>query len=156
VTSAPGEFMTEPTKTCPSCGGVILAVAKKCKHCKSYIDQAGPPATAALAGTSPAPLATSLSLATAQCAEREHPGRSQVPQLWRDAQKTVLHDGRCHRGRRSGGALHLPCAGIRCQQDQAVEDATGAALAATRARDREERPVSSGAGRSWSACSRPA
>ena len=26
------------TKQCPHCGGVVLAIAKKCKHCKSFLD----------------------------------------------------------------------------------------------------------------------
>ena len=131
--------MTEPTKTCPSCGGVILAVAKKCKHCKSYIDQAGPPATAALAGTSPAPLATKL--VTGHCPVC---GSVNIP-----GARKCLSCGATLRKRSStmvaaivvGAAVVLSISlalVIRCQQDQAVEDATGAALAATRARDREE------------------
>ncbi len=30
--------MTDKTKICPYCGGEILAIAKKCKHCKHFID----------------------------------------------------------------------------------------------------------------------
>jgi len=30
--------MEQATKRCPFCGEEILAVAKKCKHCKSYLD----------------------------------------------------------------------------------------------------------------------
>ena len=29
------------TKQCPYCGGVVLAIAKKCKHCKSFLDSPG-------------------------------------------------------------------------------------------------------------------
>ncbi len=29
--------MTNETKTCPFCGGEILATAKKCKHCKKFL-----------------------------------------------------------------------------------------------------------------------
>ena len=31
-----------PTKTCPRCGGVILAAAIKCKHCRSQISEPSP------------------------------------------------------------------------------------------------------------------
>ncbi|HVT82166.1 MAG TPA: PH domain-containing protein [Phycisphaerae bacterium] len=30
----------EPTKRCPFCGEVILAIAKKCKHCGEFLDRA--------------------------------------------------------------------------------------------------------------------
>lgn len=30
--------MSEDTKRCPFCGEIILAVARKCKHCDEYID----------------------------------------------------------------------------------------------------------------------
>ena len=33
----------EATKRCPFCGEVILAVAKKCKHCGEFLDRAVPP-----------------------------------------------------------------------------------------------------------------
>lgn len=41
-----------PTKPCPSCGGEILAVAKKCKHCKNWIIDARP---SDASGTTPKP-----------------------------------------------------------------------------------------------------
>jgi len=41
----------ESTKRCPFCGEVILAVARKCKHCGEFLDRAAPDAPAAL--TSP-------------------------------------------------------------------------------------------------------
>ncbi|RKY06411.1 MAG: hypothetical protein DRP56_07460 [Planctomycetota bacterium] len=28
----------DATKTCPHCGGIVLAIAKKCKYCKSFLD----------------------------------------------------------------------------------------------------------------------
>ncbi len=31
-----------PTKICPYCGEVILAVAKKCKHCHEYLQEDAP------------------------------------------------------------------------------------------------------------------
>jgi len=32
----------EPTKRCPFCGEVILAIARKCKHCGEFLDRAAP------------------------------------------------------------------------------------------------------------------
>jgi membrane protein YdbS with pleckstrin-like domain len=32
----------EPTKRCPFCGEVILAIAKKCKHCGEFLDRTTP------------------------------------------------------------------------------------------------------------------
>src|SRR4051812_13954158 len=29
----------EPTKRCPFCGEVILAIARKCKHCGEFLDR---------------------------------------------------------------------------------------------------------------------
>lgn len=31
--------MADETKPCPFCGEAILAVAKKCRHCRSYLDE---------------------------------------------------------------------------------------------------------------------
>ncbi len=38
-TAAGATMPTEPTKRCPFCGEVILAVAKKCKHCGEFLDR---------------------------------------------------------------------------------------------------------------------
>jgi hypothetical protein len=35
--------MTADTKNCPYCGEVIMAVAKKCRHCKEYLDPSARP-----------------------------------------------------------------------------------------------------------------
>ncbi len=35
-------FETEPTRRCPFCGEVILAIARKCKHCGEFLDRAAP------------------------------------------------------------------------------------------------------------------
>jgi hypothetical protein len=43
--------MEQATKPCPFCGEEILAVAKKCKYCKSYLDPTlapRPPASSSL------------------------------------------------------------------------------------------------------------
>lgn len=32
--------MSEDVKNCPLCGEEILAIAKKCRHCRSYLDPA--------------------------------------------------------------------------------------------------------------------
>lgn len=32
------DYMTDKTKICPYCGEEILATAKKCKHCKEWIN----------------------------------------------------------------------------------------------------------------------
>lgn len=44
--SAPGGVErrsgAEPTKRCPFCGEIILAYAKKCKHCGEFLDRAAP------------------------------------------------------------------------------------------------------------------
>ena len=42
----------EATKRCPFCGEVILAIARKCKHCGEYLDR---PAAEALTGGAAAP-----------------------------------------------------------------------------------------------------
>jgi membrane protein YdbS with pleckstrin-like domain len=57
----------EPTKRCPFCGEIILAIARKCKHCGEFLDRAAPalhapPVGAAgplTPGTAPAPGGTS-------------------------------------------------------------------------------------------------
>jgi membrane protein YdbS with pleckstrin-like domain len=41
----------EATKRCPFCGEVILAVARKCKHCGEFLDRAAPDGVATLTGT---------------------------------------------------------------------------------------------------------
>ena len=43
----------EATKRCPFCGEVILAVAKKCKHCGEFLDRSHPDAPSAAAPSSP-------------------------------------------------------------------------------------------------------
>jgi membrane protein YdbS with pleckstrin-like domain len=40
----------EATKRCPFCGEVILAVARKCKHCGEFLDRAAPDGAATLTG----------------------------------------------------------------------------------------------------------
>jgi membrane protein YdbS with pleckstrin-like domain len=47
----PSDASGEPTKRCPFCGEVILAVARKCKHCGEFLDRAEPGAAASLAST---------------------------------------------------------------------------------------------------------
>lgn len=37
--------MEESTKSCPFCGEEILVVAKKCKHCSSFLDESASPST---------------------------------------------------------------------------------------------------------------
>jgi membrane protein YdbS with pleckstrin-like domain len=44
----------EPTRRCPFCGEVILAVARKCKHCGEFLDRAAPDASAAALPTAAA------------------------------------------------------------------------------------------------------
>ncbi len=39
----------DATKRCPFCGEVILAMAKKCKHCGEFLDRAAPPPDATIA-----------------------------------------------------------------------------------------------------------
>src|SRR4029078_4657685 len=62
----------EATKRCPFCGEVILAIAKKCKHCGEFLDRAPPnPFSAASTGSpaaSPGASATSASPAAAGAA----------------------------------------------------------------------------------------
>jgi DNA-directed RNA polymerase subunit RPC12/RpoP len=36
VAAPPG---TEPTRPCPECGQLILAAARKCRHCKAWLDE---------------------------------------------------------------------------------------------------------------------
>ena len=53
----------EPTKRCPFCGEVILAIARKCKHCGEFLDRADPSAApmqtaAAPVPNAPAPIGT--------------------------------------------------------------------------------------------------
>src|SRR5881397_2101136 len=46
----------EPTKRCPFCGEVILAIAKKCKHCGEFLDRAAlSPGGGASGSATPAP-----------------------------------------------------------------------------------------------------
>src|SRR5689334_16527644 len=39
---ATSEVTAEPTKRCPFCGEVILAIARKCKHCGEFLDRGAP------------------------------------------------------------------------------------------------------------------
>jgi membrane protein YdbS with pleckstrin-like domain len=63
TTSAPAAPDLMPTKRCPFCGEVILAIARKCKHCGEFFDRAAPaphvPPTGTVGtftpGTPPAP-----------------------------------------------------------------------------------------------------
>ena len=51
--ATPVEADSDATKRCPFCGEVILAVAKKCKHCGEFLDR-GTPADPAAPTTAPA------------------------------------------------------------------------------------------------------
>lgn len=42
VAATPVGAAADATKRCPFCGEVILAVAKKCKHCGEFLDRAAP------------------------------------------------------------------------------------------------------------------
>jgi membrane protein YdbS with pleckstrin-like domain len=48
--AAAGAPAMEPTKRCPFCGEVILAIARKCKHCGEFLDRAAPAPHAAPTG----------------------------------------------------------------------------------------------------------
>jgi membrane protein YdbS with pleckstrin-like domain len=55
----PVSTSAEPTKRCPYCGEVILAVARKCKHCGEFLDREPPaaaPLTNAAGRTAPPPV----------------------------------------------------------------------------------------------------
>jgi membrane protein YdbS with pleckstrin-like domain len=52
----------EPTKRCPFCGEVILAIARKCKHCGEFLDRPAPDSA------SPIPTGTAPSTPAAQAA----------------------------------------------------------------------------------------
>ena len=41
-TSESSSKTAESKKTCPFCGEEILAIAKKCRHCKSFLDESNP------------------------------------------------------------------------------------------------------------------
>jgi hypothetical protein len=67
--------MTTETKTCPQCGGVILAAAVKCKHCKTRFAPPGtpaatvgvPPPAVGVQSTLSGKRATASERATAKC-----------------------------------------------------------------------------------------
>lgn len=42
--NTPAAAQADPTKRCPACGEVILAIARKCKHCGEYLDGQKPTA----------------------------------------------------------------------------------------------------------------
>jgi membrane protein YdbS with pleckstrin-like domain/predicted RNA-binding Zn-ribbon protein involved in translation (DUF1610 family) len=56
----------EATKRCPFCGEVILAIAKKCKHCGEFLDRATPESSAAPPTPQQNPLATAATPSTPQ------------------------------------------------------------------------------------------
>ncbi len=45
--AVPVSAAEEPTRRCPFCGEVILACAKKCKHCNEFLDRGAPEKTSA-------------------------------------------------------------------------------------------------------------
>jgi len=51
----PVSAAAEPTKRCPFCGEVILAVARKCKHCGEFLDRAPADPLTAAAGRTASP-----------------------------------------------------------------------------------------------------
>ena len=54
VPANPSAPALEPTKRCPFCGEVILAIARKCKHCGEFLDRAAPTPHVPATGTSSA------------------------------------------------------------------------------------------------------
>jgi hypothetical protein len=44
ASATPASEHAEPTKRCPFCGEVILAIARKCKHCGEFLDRTAVPA----------------------------------------------------------------------------------------------------------------
>jgi membrane protein YdbS with pleckstrin-like domain len=58
----PTSASTEPTKRCPFCGEVILAVAKKCKHCGEFLDRSVPHPDPVVAAAKDAPPVFALSV----------------------------------------------------------------------------------------------
>jgi len=64
----PHAHSLKPMRKCPMCGGIILAVAKKCKHCREWIDKP----THSLSATDPSPSSLPDS-ASAHCPECAYP-----------------------------------------------------------------------------------
>jgi membrane protein YdbS with pleckstrin-like domain len=60
--STPAATTDEPTKRCPFCGEVILAIAKKCKHCGEFLDRSIPHPDPVIAAAADVPPAFSLSV----------------------------------------------------------------------------------------------
>ncbi len=62
VAATPVGAAADATKRCPFCGEVILAVAKKCKHCGEFLDRAAPPPGPSTISTPDAPPVFALSV----------------------------------------------------------------------------------------------
>lgn len=77
----------EPTKRCPYCGEVILAVARKCKHCGEFLDREPP---AALAGRTGAPVQAAPGSAPAATAPDDEPAFSLAVSQWDNFWKFLI------------------------------------------------------------------